>query len=199
MGTIICLIRHGQTDWNKQLLIQGTINNPLNDDGRKQALETAKLLKSINIEWDVLISSPLIRAYETMEIIRNELYPRKEIIINSDVIEREFGELEGMKVCDESYRLMYANAAKGLESLDDLKQRAEKALINIVKQYSNKKILITSHSQFIKGALIKIDNTFDFKFPIKNTSLNIIKFENDNLSIINYNVTSKDECKIKGQ
>ena len=36
MKTVMCLVRHGQTDWNKNLLIQGTIDNPLNDYYRKK-------------------------------------------------------------------------------------------------------------------------------------------------------------------
>ena len=54
METIICLIRHGQTDWNKKYLIQGTINNPLNETGKKQANDTANLLKEIsNIDGEI--------------------------------------------------------------------------------------------------------------------------------------------------
>lgn len=199
MKTIICLIRHGQTDWNKKYLIQGTINNPLNETGKKQANDTANLLKEINLDWDVLITSPLIRAKETMEIIRDSLYPNKEIIIDNQFIEREFGELEGMKVTDETYKIMSSGSAKGLESLENLKNRSVNALINIAKKYPNKKILITSHSQFIKGALIKIDDGVDFTYPLKNTSLNFIKCNNDTLSILKYNVTTKEEYnEIKG-
>ena len=45
METIICLIRHGQTDWNKQKLIQGRINNPLNEEGINQVREVGLILK----------------------------------------------------------------------------------------------------------------------------------------------------------
>ena len=164
--TIICLIRHGQTDWNKLKLIQGTINNPLNDTGRAQALDTANLLKQIPIKWDILMTSPLHRAVETMQIIRNELDPTKEIIINNSVIEREFGDLEGKSVCEESYKLMFSGKVNGLEQIDDLENRAYYALENLHKNYPGKKILITTHSQFIKGALTKTDPNFDFTYVI---------------------------------
>ena len=45
METIICLIRHGQTDWNKQKRIQGRINNQLNDTGKTQVQEVGRILK----------------------------------------------------------------------------------------------------------------------------------------------------------
>ena len=56
METIICLIRHGQTDWNKQKLIQGTKDNPLNGTGIQQAKETAKMLINFDIKFDHLLS-----------------------------------------------------------------------------------------------------------------------------------------------
>jgi hypothetical protein len=41
METIILLVRHGQTDWNQKRLIQGRINNPLNEEGIKQVKEVS--------------------------------------------------------------------------------------------------------------------------------------------------------------
>ena len=68
--TYYTLIRHGQTDWNKLTLIQGHIDNPLNETGRLQAKDAAS--KIINQEkYDLIISSPLIRAYETALIIQS--------------------------------------------------------------------------------------------------------------------------------
>lgn len=195
-STIVCLIRHGQTDWNKNKLIQGTIDNKLNSEGKKQALDTADLLKEIDIKWDLLMSSPLSRAVETMEIIRNSLYPDKEVIKNIDVIERDFGALEGKSVCKESYDLMFSGNVEGLEQIDVLENRAFNAMISIHKKYPNKKILITSHSQFIKGLLTKVDPNFDFTFVIKNTSLNFFKITNDKVTSLQYNVLSKDELNI---
>lgn len=193
--TILCFIRHGETDWNKQKLIQGTLNNPLNDTGRNQALNTAHLLKDINLSFDVLMTSPLSRAYETMKIIRDKIFPNKEIIINPEVIEREFGDLEGKPVCKESYDLMFKEEVNNLEKLADLKNRAFNAILNIAHNYPNKNILITSHSQFIKGALLSIDNSFDFTFAVKNSSLNFIEIENDIPRIIKYNIASIDDYK----
>ena len=47
--TLICLVRHGQTDWNKASLIQGRYDIPLNDTGREQIHTTASKLKETNI------------------------------------------------------------------------------------------------------------------------------------------------------
>ena len=65
------LIRHGQTDWNSQDKLQGSSDVPLNDTGRGQALEAARVLAGA--EWSAIVSSPLMRARETAQIIAAEL------------------------------------------------------------------------------------------------------------------------------
>ena len=188
METIICLIRHGQTDWNSKSLIQGTRDNPLNDTGREQAKQTANILKDFNIKYDVLMSSPLMRAYETMEVIKKELGYKQEIVTLDELKEREFGELEGKKVCAESYRLMATNEVKGLESLSDLQIRSINALKRIANTYPNKKVLVTTHSQVIKGALSYLLPEFDFKYIIKNSSLNFFKVVDGTVIPLSYDV-----------
>ncbi|HYN78055.1 MAG TPA: histidine phosphatase family protein, partial [Lamprocystis sp. (in: g-proteobacteria)] len=42
--TVICVTRHGETDWNISGILQGWIDVPLNDTGRRQALELAESL-----------------------------------------------------------------------------------------------------------------------------------------------------------
>lgn len=53
MSTLICLIRHGQTDWNQQFLIQGRFDIPLNNEGKKQINQTICRLNAYNIHWDL--------------------------------------------------------------------------------------------------------------------------------------------------
>ena len=65
-------VRHGETDNNKNRIIQGgNLNSPLNDTGRKQAADQAKKLKKES--FDVIVASPLKRAMETATIIAEEL------------------------------------------------------------------------------------------------------------------------------
>lgn len=67
LGPRILLVRHGETDWNRDKKFQGQIDVPLNDNGRKQAEQCAEFLKTIHI--DRAISSPMLRPKETAEII----------------------------------------------------------------------------------------------------------------------------------
>jgi uncharacterized phosphatase len=68
--TYLCLVRHGETDWNSLGKLQGRADIPLNKIGVLQAEECRDVLKSS--KWDVIITSPLKRAKETAEIINKE-------------------------------------------------------------------------------------------------------------------------------
>ncbi|WP_017316284.1 histidine phosphatase family protein [Mastigocladopsis repens] len=66
-GVRLLLVRHGETEWNRQTRFQGQIDVPLNDNGRQQAQKAAQFLKDVAI--DFAISSPMLRPKETAEII----------------------------------------------------------------------------------------------------------------------------------
>ncbi len=65
--TQIFLVRHGQTEWNRQNRLQGHKNSPLTTTGREQVLKTRAALSHVKI--DRAYASPLQRALETLEII----------------------------------------------------------------------------------------------------------------------------------
>jgi len=69
----IYLIRHGETDWNKKLKIQGQADIPLNQTGRMQAEIAAKYLDGI--QFDAVFSSPLCGQETAKIIIKDRKYP----------------------------------------------------------------------------------------------------------------------------
>jgi probable phosphoglycerate mutase len=72
---LIFFLRHGQTAWNAERRIQGHLDTPLNDKGRRQAARNGRALAGIIADSGAFdyVSSPLIRASETMEIVRREI------------------------------------------------------------------------------------------------------------------------------
>ncbi len=182
METKICLIRHGQTDWNNQKLIQGRIDNPLNDTGKAQLKIVGKYLKETDNIWDIIITSPLTRAIESATIVKNELNFQDELIINPNVIEREFGKAEGENICEDIYNKITNDDVEGLEKSYELQARAYNAILDIANKYQGKNILIVTHSHFIKGLFTKISTDFTFTTPLYNASLNYVYVNNNKIT-----------------
>jgi len=95
---MLYLVRHGQTDWNAEMRLQGQQDIPLNDFGRAQAAHNGQTLKTLIKDpksFD-FVASPLGRTRETMEILLTELGLKKSTYrIDQRVIEISFGDWEG--------------------------------------------------------------------------------------------------------
>ena len=83
------LVRHGQTDWNKEKRLQGQEDIPLNDFGRHLAKETGIRLR--NVRFDLCFSSDLKRALETANLILDEGSNKVPIIMDKRLKEIAFG------------------------------------------------------------------------------------------------------------
>ena len=72
---LIYFLRHGQTDYNASKRIQGTLEIPINEKGRGQARRNGSLLAELIGEKDRFdfVASPLLRARQTMEIVRDTM------------------------------------------------------------------------------------------------------------------------------
>ncbi len=142
----IYVVRHGETDWNKEGRRQGSRDIPLNEKGIEQAYILKEKLK--DMKFDLCISSPLQRAYQTAQII----YGKDNIITNDLLKERYLGEYEGTTIGDMAFDFYYymnykINASdKGIEPFQDLLQRCKIFLDDLKKNYQNyQNILIVTH------------------------------------------------------
>ena len=90
---MIYFVRHGKTDYNeKNLLSGGDLDISINEEGKKQAKITAKLLK--NVKFDVIFCSPLIRAKETCEEIL-KFHKNVQVYFDERIVELKLGKLNG--------------------------------------------------------------------------------------------------------
>jgi len=104
---VIYYVRHGLTDWNVQHRLQGRHDVPLNQEGRAQAVACGDILRDL-LERDGrtaedldYVSSPLIRASETMELLRETLgLPRGGYAVDARLVEIDFGDWEGLTYRD---------------------------------------------------------------------------------------------------
>ena len=193
---IIYLVRHGETDYNKDFKLQGWVDIPLNENGIELAKKTADGMK--NISFDGVFSSPLIRAYTTAEIIVSN----RNINIEKDDRLKEIGfaSHEGDSLAnvinDKNHPVHnFAcnpgeyNPTDGSESFEDVKERADEFLrekiIPIEKKCQN--VLIVAHGYLnlsIIYSILGIKKENFWEIQLLNCAVSIISLENGKFNVI---------------
>lgn len=150
--TKICVTRHGETDWNIAQILQGWIDVPLNETGRRQARELAQSLADAG--FSAIVSSPLRRALETAEIIA-ETWRLPPPVLHEGLKERYFGEVQGMPksalsvshpgLHREIERRNPAARFDDGESLDHFADRVLGALVDIGHTHRGTRVLAITH------------------------------------------------------
>ena len=153
---MLYIIRHGKTDMNTKMLMQGRSDLPLNETGEAQAEEAAERFAAMGVRIDKVYTSPLVRAVRTAEIITSDA----EIAIDDRLIEMDYGPYEGMDLRNPapeviSFFMDFVNvpAPKGMEPLHEVVARLGSFLEDIKKEAEKGNILISTHAIAMKGAL----------------------------------------------
>lgn len=178
-GPRLLLVRHGETNWNKESRFQGIRDIPLNENGRSQGRKAAIFLQDIAI--DFAVSSSMSRPKETAEIIL-EQHPGVELQTTSELIEICHGLWEGM--LETEIQAEYAELLQQWkdrpetvqmpegENLQQVWDRGVSAWNKIAEQYSNTEIpqtgLVVAHDAINKVILcyllgLKPDNFWNIK------------------------------------
>lgn len=151
------LLRHGETDYNRRQALQGQMDAPLNENGRRQALGAAAQLEGIH--FDAVYSSPLQRAKHTA-LLATDL-PERALTIDRRIIELGFGIWEG-KEC----RTLGPQFApffqapqdyvppKGGESFEQLVARVSGFLQDMAERWPDGTVLAVSHGAAIHAMLL---------------------------------------------
>ncbi len=158
----LTLVRHGETDLNKQKIVQGSeINAQLNKVGRAQAKKAGESLKGKM--FDVIISSHLDRASETARIIAKEI--GLEYAGGFEIFrERDLGDWTGRPIEEilaqekapkkQVGAVMLKGTPKGGESFNQFTTRVQKAHDWLLKEYAGKKVLLVAHGGFNRASLM---------------------------------------------
>ena len=172
---MIYIVRHGQTDYNLEGRYAGRIDVELNEKGIEQANIIKDELKNIN--FDMVFSSPLKRAFTTASIITNN-----EITVDKRIIERSNGKLEGKLKTEINDDIDFndPNLTKyNIENINDFRNRIYNFFDEIIK-YKDKNILVVTHAGvgiyarcYFEGEPSNNDYS---KYKIKNCE--VIKYEN---------------------
>lgn len=188
--TSVCLIRHGETDWNSSGRLQGCEDIELNAKGREQALQLAGYLKKES--WDMVISSPLKRALETAQIIANHL-SMNNLQIVEQLRERDYGSASGL-LPEERRNRFPDGVIPDQEDFENLRNRAMAALTKITGDHMGKRILVISHGALTNSILYTLSGGEfgSFKTRLKNGCISQLIFQNNTWSVSYYNKTVEE-------
>ncbi len=156
----IYVTRHGQTNLNKQKLMQGLTDEPLNETGIEQAKEASK--KVTDIKFDAVYASPLDRAITTASLIAG--IDKNEVLIDERIIEVDFGKYEKRKytLLGPMMTLYWAlpeifPVPKTVETVDSMVKRSS-SFINELKTKDYENVLIVCHGGIIRAICGILEN-----------------------------------------
>lgn len=159
-STRLFIARHGETDYNRNHLMQGrSIDAPLNDTGRLQAQALTEYLKGYEI--DHVSSSSLLRARQTAEPLAQHL--NLDMSSDSALDEMDFGEYEGISYLDlaDELRELQKNwesgnlniGAPGGESPLEVFERANACVHEILSREQSNTLVLVLHGRLIRTLL----------------------------------------------
>jgi broad specificity phosphatase PhoE len=158
------LIRHAQTEWNREGRIQGHHDSSLTDSGKNDADVWGRRLK--RIAWDRIFGSDLGRAVDTAAIINRHL----KIPFEADprLREQDWGEWtaksaakienEELDKLEKSKRFGWQFCPPGGEDRISVWQRSHNALVDAARKWPGKTILVVTHEGVIKNIIYRLCN-----------------------------------------
>ncbi|UOE95803.1 histidine phosphatase family protein [Alkalihalobacillus sp. LMS39] len=187
--TTIGFIRHGVTEWNQLGKAQGMSNISLNEVGKVQALALGERLKQEE-KWDIIASSDLSRANETATIIGQKL----ELPVS--ILDERFREMNGGKIegTTEQERIQkwgenWRSLDLGMETSEQATKRMIACLHELIETNYGKRILVVSHGAVIGMTLRALMPDKFQKTFLDNTSVTILKFDENTWDCLLYNCT----------
>ncbi|TWX40767.1 histidine phosphatase family protein [Frigoribacterium sp. ACAM 257] len=199
--TLLYLVRHGETDWNRARRIQGTTDIPLNDLGRAQAADAGGLLARRS--FDRVVASPLSRAAETGSIIAARLgLPAPELV--PAVAERRYGDAEGLTGSEVERRFPVGTPVPGRESRRELLARVLPALVQIARSTGvgsgDGRVVVATHGAVIRAVVTHVagDDVLHLGTPIRNGSIHSFELRDDALVLREFDDPLEDESECAG-
>lgn len=175
------VIRHGETEWNRQGKIQGFLDSPLTKLGIAQARAAAKSLKGFTCH--ALYSSDLSRAIQTAAFIASEL--QVKVTPEARLRERNLGVMQGLSL--DEIKIHYPEVARkfiakdldyvfpGGESFRQTYERSVAIFKEIAANHQNEQIVVVTHGGILDNLfrmVLNIPLNIPRKYSLKNTSIN---------------------------
>jgi broad specificity phosphatase PhoE len=177
------LMRHGETDWNREGRVMGRNPIELNERGRGQVEAAARLVQSIRP--DLIVTSPLVRARQSAEIMSVGL-GGVQIVEEAGIAEVLYGRWEGMVYHDLIADPYYAEYRKspiekptpGGETIPQVQARGVGAVTRVLSANPDRRILFVSHGDIIRTVLchfMRLELPFFNRLRIDNASISTVQ------------------------
>ena len=177
-GLRLYIARHGETDWNVLHRLQGWTDRPLDETGRRQAVELAETLKGIHL--DAIYSSTLSRSRDTATTVAAKTMAVKSL---DGLRERNYGHYQGGSDTDPEYLRRSNDWADRLddgESLNQLLARSRESLAQIRREHPSGNVLIVAHritNQMILRALLDLTPEQTVKIVQDNDEVYLVEID----------------------
>lgn len=197
------IMRHGETDWNRQGRLQGSEDIPLNEYGVALAQKTREGLEKEQIHFDRVFTSPYKRARKTAEImIGGDDIP---LIADPRIREMSFGKYEGIKVWELGVNPAYREFSKcfddpehyistdGVESYPELFARVDSFLTEVILPLEGacENVLVVCHGAVVRAfiSIIKHMPLSEYWSGIhqQNCSVNMARVKDGRISMVEMN------------
>lgn len=197
--TELILIRHGETDWNRELRFQGHVDVPLNAVGQEQARRLGLRLASEAAH--LLVCSDLTRTQQTaLPISQQSLHPfARSPVLEPALREQNFGAVDGMRVADIKtqhpeawaqwlqFQADYAFA--GGESTRQFHARVMAAVRSLVQANAGQTLVVVTHGGVL-DMIYRTAQALPLSGPrqsdIPNAGLNRVRIEGEAINILNW-------------
>lgn len=172
------IARHGQTDWNVQHRLQGWTDRPLDETGRRQAVELAETLKGIRL--DAIYSSTLSRSRATAQTVAGGTMTVRSL---DGLRERNYGHFQGGSDTAPEYLRRAEDWADRLddgESLNQLLARTRESLAQIRREHPVGNVLIVAHritNQMLLRALLDLTPDQTVKIVQDNDEVYLVELD----------------------
>lgn len=151
---IIYIVRHGQTQENKQRILQGHMPGTLTEEGKEQVRHAAEELSRRGIYFKCVVTSDLKRAFDSAQIISDRL--NLQVVPMEILRERDWGSYTGISISEakDKYvrdgRWEFPITDNPAETEEQIAERAVKALDLLSSLYSDQNIIVVTHGMFAR-------------------------------------------------
>lgn len=197
--TELILIRHGETDWNRELRFQGQMDVPLNAVGHEQARRLAERLAAERVQQ--LVSSDLLRARQTAEPLG--AHPLRPLPLTPELDaglrEQHFGVAEGLRVSDikrqhaqawdQWVRFEADYAFEGGESMRRFHARVIAALRALARRHEGKTLAVVTHGgvlDMVYRTALALPLAGPRQSEIPNAGINRVRIASEAIEIVNW-------------